>query len=58
MESSKPGTGMMGYEHATPIEEELAGGKLVDKLQAHRPLVALAPQCSQPIRAAEDEVDA
>lgn len=49
---------MMGYEHATPIEEELAGGKLVDKLQAHRPLVALAPQCSQPIRAAEDEVDA
>lgn len=47
----------MGCEHATPIEEELADGKLVDKLEAQRLLGALASQCFQPTRTSGDAVD-
>lgn len=57
MEPSKLETEMMGCEHATPVEEVLADGKLVDRLEAQRPLVALASRCSQPTRAVEDVVD-
>lgn len=49
---------MMGCEHATPTEEELADGKLVDKLEVYRPMVALAPRCSQPTRTSADAVGA
>ena len=49
---------MMRCEHVIPTEEELADGKLVDKLEAQRPLVALASQCSQPTRTSGAAVDA
>lgn len=58
MESSKPGTGMMGSEHAIPTEEELADGKLVDKLEVQQPLGALASRCFQPTQTSGDAVDA
>lgn len=49
---------MMGSEHAIPTEEELADGKLVDKLEVQQPLGALASRCFQPTQTSGDAVDA